>query len=137
MKVTKFQLQLQGATWIDINPLYGMNNLPDRLPNQLAIANCALYNLLSCAPGQRARTFQPTFGSLWLRFIQEPISDNTAAKMQTFMVDSIEKWIPQILLDLSQTRIEADTSIPGYRVRISYSSPFANDPMQVRFEVSV
>lgn len=137
MKITKYQLQLDGATWVDVNTNYGVDNLPDRLPNQLAIMNSSLFNLLNCAPGQRARTFQPTYGSLWLSFIHEPILDITAAKMQSMMVDAIDKWVPQILLDPNETRIDADTNLPGYRVRISFSTPFMANPQQVKFEVSV
>ncbi len=137
MKVTSYQLRLEGATWIDVNTNVGLDNLPDRLPNQLAIINCSLYNLLNCAPGQRARTFQPTYGSMWLSFVHEPIWDITAAKMESMMLDSIEKWIPQISIDHANTRIEADTSLPGYRVRIAFSTPFSPDPQQVKFEVSV
>ena len=137
MKVSGYQLKLEGATWIDVNTQFTIDNLPDRVPNQLAIVNCSLYNLLNCAPGQRARTFQPTYGSMWLAFIHEPILDITAAKMESMMLDSIEQWVPQIQIDPSGTNIQADTSIPGYRVRISFSTPFANDPQQVKFEVSV
>lgn len=137
MRVTNYQLKLAGATWIDVNTNFGLDSLPDRLPNQLAITNCSLYNLLNCAPGQRSRTFQPTYGSLWLAFIHEPILDNTAAKMESMMIDSIEQWVPQIILDHAGTKIQADTGIPGYRVRIAFSTPFVNDPQQVKFEVSV
>lgn len=137
MKVNNYQLKLDGATWIDVNSNFTLDSLPDRLPNQLAIINCSLYNLLNCVPGQRARTFQPTYGSMWLAFIHEPILDITAAKMESMMLDSIEQWVPQITVDVSQTRIEADTSIPGYSVRISFSTPFAHDPQQVKFEVSI
>lgn len=137
MNITKFQLSLDGAVWIDINSQYGLDNLPDRLPDQLAITNCALFNLLNCAPGQRARTFQPTFGSEWLRFIHEPIVDATAAKMESSMLDSIERWLPQVTINRKSTRIDADTSLPGYRVRIGIQSPFSNSPHQIKFEVSV
>ena len=137
MKVSRVQLSLDNAVWIDVNPNYGKDNLPDRLPNQLAITNCALFNLLGCAPGQRARTFQPTFGSEWLRFIHEPIIDLTAAKMESSMLDSLERWLPQVSIDRGSTRIEADTSLPGYRVRIGFQSPFPNSPHQIRFEVLV
>lgn len=137
MNINNYQLKLEGATWIDVNTSYGLDNLPDRLPNQLAIINCSLFNLLNCSPGQRGRTFQPTYGSQWLRFIQEPILDVTAAKMRSLMLDSIERWVPQILLDQQACLIQPDTSLPGYRVRIAFSTPFANDPQQVKFEVSV
>jgi phage baseplate assembly protein W len=137
MMVSNYQLQLKDATWIDVNSEFTQNGLPDRLPNQLAIINCSLYNLLNCSPGQRARIFQPTYGSMWMAFIHEPILDITAAKMENKMIDAIDKWIPQIQLDRRNTSVKADTSLPGYRVRISIYTPFANDPQQIKFEVSL
>lgn len=137
MRVSNYQIQLEGATWIDVNTNFTQDSLPDRLPNQLAIMNSSLYNLLNCFPGQRSRIFQPTYGSMWMAFIQEPILDITASKMEKMMIDSIDKWIPQIDLDLKGTAIRADTSLPGYHVRVSVFTPFSNDPQQIRFEVNL
>ncbi len=137
MKVTNYQLKLQGATWIDVNSNFTVDDLPDRLPDQLAITHSSLFNLLNCAPGQRSRIFQPTFGSLWLHFIHEPILDITAKKMEIFMTQSIQKWLPQVVLDQSESRIDADLSIPGYRVVVAFSTPFAANLQQVKFTVSV
>jgi len=111
--------------------------LPDRLPNQLAIVNSSLYNLLNCVPGQRSRIFQPTFGSMWLQFIHEPISDLTSKKMEIFMIQSIRKWVPQITLSSAQTRIDSDLNIPGYKVKIVGTTPFASSPQQVKFLVKL
>jgi len=137
MKVTAYQLKLAGATWIDVNSSYTLDNLPDRLPDQLAIINSSLFNLLNCMPGQRSRTFQPTYGSLWLQFIQEPLSDLTAKKMEIFMIQSIEKWVPQVQVDQAQTRISVDTSLPGYQVAIALRTPFSSSSQQIKFQVAL
>jgi hypothetical protein len=137
MRVSNYQLRLDDAAWIDVNPEFTQNGLPDRLPNALAVQHCYLYNLLNCIPGQRARIFEPTYGSMWMGFIHEPITDLTAAKMESMMVQSIDKWIPQIDLDRNNTRILADTGLPGYRVRLSFFSPFSTGSQQIQFEVKL
>jgi len=134
---TVYQLDLQNATWIDVNTRFTLNNLPDRLSDGLAIVKSSLYNLFNCIPGQRARTFQPTYGSIWLHFLQEPICDATSMKMETFMIKSIEQWEPRITIDLARTSITPDTSIPGYLVRIAFFLPNVPNLQQLEFQVSV
>ena len=138
MKLTNYQLRLDGASLIDVNPQYGIDNLPDRLPDDLAVTNSELYNLLNCSPGERGRIFEPTFGSLWLHFIDEPIHDLTAKKMEVFMIQSIERWIPQVTLDHTQTRILADLNIPGYVVKLFFNTPFSGSLIhQATFQLNV
>jgi len=134
---TTYQTQLSDALWVDVNTDFGLNSLPDRLPDGLAIVKSSLRNLFNCVPGQRARTFQPTYGSIWLHFIHEPICDMTAQKMETFMVQAIEKWEPRITLDLANTAIIPDTTIPGYKVRIAFVMPNVPGLQQLDFEVPV
>lgn len=134
---TNYQTQLTDALWVDVNTDFTQNNLPDRLPDGLAIVKSSLRNLFNCVPGQRARTFQPTYGSIWLQFIHEPICDMTAQKMETFMVQAIEKWEPRITLDLTNTAIVPDTNIPGYRVRIAFVMPNVPGLQQLAFQVPV
>lgn len=135
MAVTSYETQLKDATWIDVNPRYGQDNLPDRLPDGLAIVKASLYNLLNCAPGERSRTFQPTYGSLWRQFIHEPICDMTAMKMETFMVKAIEHWEPRIQLDTSGTRILPDNNLPGYQVRLAFYLPNIPGLQSLQFNV--
>ena len=137
MKLTNFQKSLDNATWIDVNTNFGKNNLPDRLADAQAVITSSLYNLLNCIPGQRSRTFEPTYGSSWLQYLQEPISDLTAAKMEISMLYSIEKWEPRIEIDKSNTLIEANTNIPGYVVRIAFSMPGLSTPQQIQFQVQL
>lgn len=134
---TNYQTQLNDALWVDVNTDYGLNTLPDRLPDGLAIVKSSLRNLFNCVPGQRARTFQPTYGSIWLQFIHEPISDMTAQKMETFMVQAIEKWEPRITLDLTNTSIVPDFNIPGYKVRIAFVMPNIPGLQSIDLEVPV
>ena len=88
-------------------------------------------------PGQRGRIFEPTYGSLWLQFIHEPIVDLTAAKMEIFMLSAIKKWEPRIVVDTKLSGITADTNVPGYRVRIAFSIPGISTPQQIQFQVQL
>lgn len=134
--LTNFQLNLQDASWIDVNSQLGMNSLPDRIPDTQAIIYSSLYNLFNCVPGERGRTFQPEYGSRWRQFLQEPIVDSTAAKMELFMIQSIKRWEPRITLDLPNTYITPDTSLPGYVVRIAFSMPGLSAPANIQFPVT-
>lgn len=137
MKPTNYQSSLQSALWLDVNTNWGINNLPDRVANSQAIIYSSLYNLFNCIPGQRGRTFEPEYGSLWMQFIHEPINDLTAAKMQIFMIDSIGRWEPRIVLNLSETEINADLNLPGYVIRIGFSIPGLETAEQISFQLSL
>lgn len=137
MNLTNFQLSTSNATWVDVNPQYGMDNLPDRLPDELAISQCSLFSLFNCVPGQRARIFQPEYGSEWLQFIHEPIIDITAAKMQLYMIDAITRWEPRIQINKNLTYVVADTNIPGYAVSIGFIMPGFSNPQQIQFQVQL
>jgi phage baseplate assembly protein W len=133
---TQFQLSLGNAIWIDVNTQLGMNNLPDRIPDTQAVIISSLFNLFNCVPGERGRTFQPEYGSRWRQFIHEPVTDQTAAKMQIFMIDAIRRWEPRITLDLTNTSITPDTSLPGFVVRIAFFLPGQTAPTQLQFPVN-
>jgi len=137
MATSKYKLNTDSATWIDVNSRYTLDSLPDRLADDVAIIHSSIFNLMNCLPGQRARIFQPEYGSRWMSFLQEPISDLTAAKMQLMMFDSLRRWEPRIQLDLNQSSIEPDTNIPGYVVRISFRMPNLASTQQIQFEVTL
>lgn len=119
--LTPYQLQLEGALWIDVNTLLGLNGLPDRLPDEQSITYSSLFNLLNCPIGARSRTFQPTYGSLLYQLLQEPIDANTATLIQVGFIQAIERWEPRISLDYNGTAVQPDFQIPGYRIRLSYT----------------
>jgi phage baseplate assembly protein W len=128
---------LENASWVDVNTNFTQNNKSDRLADSLAIEEASLYNLFNCMPGQRARTFQPEYGSMWYHFLQEPLLDITAAKMQLFTIEAIERWEPRIILDTALTYIKAELALPGYVVNIAYYLPNETTPKQLQFQVKL
>lgn len=130
---TNFELSLSGATWIDINTRITQNNLPDRLPDSLAIIYASLTNLFNCSIGERGKTFQPEYGSEWRQFLQEPIDEITAAKMRIAMIQAIVRWEPRLQLDYSKSAIIPNLDIPGYEVRIYGLDTLTKAPLDIRF----
>jgi phage baseplate assembly protein W len=130
---TAYQISTAGATWIDVNTDVTQNTLPDRLPDTLAITRCSLINLFNCPIGSRGRIFQPTYGSMWYQFLQEPIDDITAGNMRIAMIQAISKWEPRITLDYSNTSITPDLTIPGYVVKISGTDSTSGDVVSMQF----
>ena len=136
--VTNYQLSLNGATWIDVNTLFTINGQPDRLPDVLAVQN-SLYNLFNCPIGARSRIFQPDYGSMWYQFLQEPLDQSTANKMQIAMIQAIARWEPRITVDFSNSFVTPDLTLPGYQVRIAFSLNLnlnANNSSAVSFSVN-
>lgn len=132
--VTPYNLSLTGATWIDANSQFTVNNMPDRLPDYLAIAN-SLYNLFNCPIGARSRIFQPDYGSLLYQFLQEPADDVTANKINLCFIQAITRWEPRIVLDMSQTNVTADQSLPGYDVNLAYTVILTSQKQSMNFPV--
>jgi phage baseplate assembly protein W len=132
MTITNFSLSLQKATWIDTNSQFPLNNLPDRVPDYLAIAN-SIFNLFNCPVGARGKIFQPTYGSEWLYYLQEPIDTVTSNNMFIAMIQSITRWEPRIILDYSQTFVQPDTTLPGYKVQISGTTTLTKQPININF----
>jgi phage baseplate assembly protein W len=117
---TPYQLSLDGATWVDVNSEFLVNTYPDLMPDDYAIAN-SLMNLLRCPIGARGQIFQPTYGSLFLQWLHEPIDAFTAAMMWNTMVAVIPKWEPRISLITDECSIVPVTNSaqPGYIVTIT------------------
>ena len=130
---TAFQLSLQNAIWVDVNTNFSVNDLPDRVPDDLAIIISSLVNLFNCPIGARGKIFQPEYGSLWHHFLQEPIDDITAGKMRIAMIQAIARWEPRIQLDYANTSIEAVPALPGYNVKISAIILLTKQPISFRF----
>jgi len=135
-QITNFALNLTGATWIDANSQFTVNGMPDRLPDVLAVQN-SLYNIFNCAIGARARIFQPEYGSMWYEFLQEPIDQTTANKMQIAQIQAIARWEPRITVDFSNSYINPNLSLPGYDVRIAFSLNLTSTKQNITFQVVV
>lgn len=119
-QLTNFQISLAGATWIDASSLFTVNTNPDLLPDVLAVGN-SLYNILNCAIGARGRIFQPEYGSLLVQFLQEPLDQSTANKINISLLQALARWEPRITIDMSNSGVQPDFTLPGYQIRIAYS----------------
>lgn len=135
MNVTNYQMSIQGATWIDVSSNFTLDGNPDLLPDTLAVQN-SLYNLFNCPIGARGRIFQPTYGSLWYEFLQEPLDQTTANKMQMSTVQAIQTWEPRIQIDVSNTYIVPNYSLPGYDVRIAFTLTLNGQKQSVKFQLT-
>lgn len=131
---TNYQLSLRGATWIDVNTLVSQDNLPDLLPDELSITHSSLRNLFTTRIGERGKLFQPEYGSEWLTYLQEPLDETTAAKMQITMLQAIARWEPRIVVDFATSFIRPDYNLPGYQVRISGIYTRSKQPLTIDFE---
>ncbi len=132
--VSNYQTSLDNATWIDVNALFTINGLPDRLPDELAVQN-SLYSIFNCPIGARSRIFQPEYGALWIQFLQEPLDQTTADKMQIALIQAVARWEPRITIDFTNSFVTPDTSIQGYQVRISYALNISGKKSSVQFSV--
>lgn len=115
------QINLDGSTWIDINSLCTRNSLPDRLPDEQAIVVSSLYNLLGCPIGGRSRTFQPPYGTITYRLLQEPIDQQTATQINLGLIQAINRWEPRIALNYADTWVRPVMELPGFRIRLSFT----------------
>jgi phage baseplate assembly protein W len=130
---TPYQLSLQGASWVDVNTQVTLNNLPDRVPDDISITFSSLFNLFNCDIGERGKIFQPEYGSEWRRFLQEPIDEITAAKMRIAMIQAIARWEPRIQLDTGKSAVVPDYNLPGYQVRIVGLTTLTKQELDIRF----
>lgn len=131
-QITSFQVSLNGAAWIDLSSTFTLDNLPDRIPNDLAISN-SLYNLFKCPIGARSRTFQPTYGCDLYYMLQEPIDEITAVKLRIVVIQAIIKWEPRLKLVYERCTVQPDFSIPGYILRLSGVDTVSGLTVNVQF----
>lgn len=134
MTVSNYSLSLVNATFIDVNTNFTQDGQPDLLPDVAAV-NTALYNLFHCPIGARGRIFQPTYGSLWWEWLQEPIDEITADKMRMSTIQAIQTWEPRIQVNLDASTITPNYSLPGYDVRIQYLLTLNQKTYAVAFNI--
>lgn len=117
--LTRAQTDLNDAIWSDINPLFGENNLPARLPDAQAVLYCSLYALLNCPVGDRGGIFEPEYGSSLYWFLQEPCDELTAEKIRTSIINCIQRWEPRLQINRSSTTVIPNTYTGTYSVHIA------------------
>jgi phage baseplate assembly protein W len=133
-QITNFQTDLTDATWIDVNSQFTVNAQPDRLPDSQAISN-SLFNLFNCEIGGRGRIFQPTYGSGLYWYLQEPLDQITANKLNIATIQAIQRWEPRILVDNSNSYVNPNYNLPGYDVRIAFTVLLTSQKSQVTFQL--
>lgn len=108
---------LQNAIFTDINPLYGVDNLPMLLADEVSVQKCSLFALLNCPWGDRGGLFEPTYGTGLPWFLQEPIDDITATKIEMSLSNTLSKWEPRI--EVQSVQVEPKYTLPGYQVTVT------------------
>lgn len=129
--LTKYQKNINDATWIDVNPDFP-NSTPERLADIQSVSICSIPVLLSCAIGDRGGIFEPSYGSDLYYFLQEPIDDTTSFNIRTSIITTIQKWEPRVEVDQANTIVQPDLSLPGYRlsIRLIYKETGEADTQQ-------
>lgn len=121
MKYSNHQLSINGARWIDLNTMISVNDLPDRLPDDVCIVACSFVNLLNCSIGARSKTFEPTYGTMLYHYLQEPIDDITAESIRISLIQAIGKWEPRVRLDYGKSQVTPEFALPGYRIHLAFT----------------
>lgn len=134
--MTKHQSRIDGATWLDVNPLFTVNLRPERLPDAQSVLYSSFFNLMNCPVGARGRIFQPEYGSSLLWFLQEPINNNTAQQIRMSIMQTFGRWEPRIQVDYANTQIVPDYTLPGYRIRLSGTFKISKQYVSIDFQVS-
>jgi len=104
-------------TYLDVNPFFGLNTLPDLVRHEEAI-NSSIGNILGIP--RTERWFYPTFGTDIRRFLWEPLDQVTANKIFHDVVMALGKWEPRIQL-LSQTAVISNPRFQRFEVNIYYT----------------
>lgn len=136
VKITDYSTNLTGSTWIDVNTLFTMNDLPDRVPDSMSISASSLVNLFNCPIGARGPLFEPEYGAALYQLLQEPIDAQTADAINMGLIQALARWEPRIRLDYSGTYVIPDYNVPGYRIRITYTEDLTGVRQVTDFTVS-
>lgn len=108
------------ASFYDINPFYNVDsNLSLSVSGTQALKS-AIGLLLTSPIGSRSRTFNSTWGSDLLNFINEPIDDMTAMLIRSSIIGALDKWEPRITVNASDVVVTPYPSARGYKVRITF-----------------
>ncbi len=103
------------ATYVDVNPVVQLGT-PDLVYDSDAILS-AIRNLLMCPIGARGRIFNPNFGSLLYKLLQEPFDEVTANNIDQATRQAIRTWEPRVEIVNCQTI--PDESMPGYQIHLT------------------
>lgn len=108
------------SSFQDLNPFYTVDsNLPLSVSGIQALKS-SIGLLLISHIGSRSRTFNMTWGSDLLNFINEPIDDMTAMLIRSSIINALDKWETRVNVNSSGIEVTPYPSAHGYKVRISF-----------------
>ncbi len=111
--------KLEGATYIDLNNLLGVNLDPNLITDVKAIRG-SIYNILMTPLGTRYRL--PEFGSALLWLLQEPRDLSTAFKIKNAVLTAIDRWEPRVEIDTPQSKVDL-FGMDGYSMSLVFYMP--------------
>jgi phage baseplate assembly protein W len=106
--------------YLDLNEQFTQNSQQFRVENLDAV-NEKILNVLSTLPGERP--FEPLFGSLMKQFLFAPMSNTLIADIESEVVNALELWVPEIIVDTRNSNISMDTLNGIIYVSVVYSIP--------------
>ena len=102
---------------VDVNSLLGING-KGILVRGVDAVNNSIYNILACLLGTRG--YRPQYGSLLPRYLWEPVHPGNAQRIRIAMIQAIENYEPDVILDLGRTTATPLPQGDGYDVIITY-----------------
>lgn len=121
--------------FVDLNPRSGDNAHGHLLFDGDAINIGSLRNLFACPIGERGRIFQPEYGTYLYQFLQEPLDGQTAARIRSSLIQSLERWEPRIRLIEAGTAVVPQPLLPGYYIRLQYVLKLKNQMSVAEFRI--
>lgn len=108
------------ALYSDLNRNFGQGGAADIVLDKQAISQ-ALFNIFRTNIGEAGPIFLPDFGSMLPYLLQEPLDVQTAFKLKAASIQAAQKWETRIDVDVGQSIVAIDYSLPGYLVRLVYT----------------
>ena len=124
----------QENVYTDINTFFGYNGVKIIFLYDIPAINNKLSNLLTCRRGERY--MEPEFGTRIWHFIHELCDEHTANDILHDLYGSIERWMPEIQLDYSQSYCVPNDIQAGFNVRLAFFIPLLQQQSDLSFSIS-
>lgn len=102
---------------VDVNSLLGINGKGILVYGADAVNN-SIHNILACLLGTRG--YRPQYGSLLPLYLWEHVHPGNAQRIKIAMIQAIENYEPDVLLDLGRTTVTPLPNGDGYDVVVTY-----------------
>ena len=104
------------AIYADVSPV-PVPGQSEILYNAAAVF-ASIRNLFLCPKGGRSRIFQEDYFSGLYDLLQEPFDPVTAQQLSVALYQALRKWEPRVTVNPGDLNIQADSTLPGYRVSL-------------------